>query len=160
MDMTLRPRGNLAAIESAYKTGFHRYVRLATAVGGHADGAADLVQEAFARAVHARSSYRGQGPIEGWIASIVVNVARDEARRSRPAIPRTGEITASGDATEIGPLVAALPERQRLVLFLRYYADLPYAAIAEALDLDVGTVGPTLTAAMRTLRARMSEVQT
>ena len=46
------------------------------------------------------------------------------------------------------------------MLFLRYYADLPYAAIAQALDLDVGTIGPTLTAGLRTLRARMSEVET
>jgi DNA-directed RNA polymerase specialized sigma24 family protein len=45
------------------------------------------------------------------------------------------------------------------VLFLRYYADLPYDAIAKAVGVEVSTVGPTLTAALRTLRERMSEVE-
>lgn len=155
----LRARADLAAIESAYATGYRRYVRLAAAISGRRDLAPDLVQEAFARAVRSRSSYRGDGPVEGWIARIVVNVARDEARRPPAPTPEASD-PHRGDAPDIGPLVAALPERQRLVLFLRYYADLPYAAIAEALDLDVGTVGPTLTAALRSLRVRMSEVET
>jgi RNA polymerase sigma factor (sigma-70 family) len=38
--------------------------------------------------------------------------------------------------------LAGLPERQRLALFLRYYADLDYAAIAEALSISRGTVTP------------------
>jgi RNA polymerase sigma-B factor len=63
------------------------------------------------------------------------------------------------ETTGIAPLVAALPERQRLVLFLRYYADLSYDAIADAAGVEVGTVGPTLTAALRRLRERMSEVE-
>jgi RNA polymerase sigma factor (sigma-70 family) len=48
--------------------------------------------------------------------------------------------------------VAALPERQRLVLFLRYYADLDYAAIAAILEIKEGTVGATLHAAHASLR--------
>jgi RNA polymerase sigma-70 factor (ECF subfamily) len=155
----LRAGADLAAIESAYTTGYRRYVRLAAAISGRPDVAPDLVQEAFARAVRARSSYRGGGPVEGWIARIVVNVARDEGRRPPAPTPEAAE-DHRDDTIGIGALVAALPERQRLVLFLRFYADLPYAAIAEALDLDVGTVGPTLTAGLRTLRARMSEVET
>ena len=54
--------------------------------------------------------------------------------------------------------LAALPERQRLVLFLRYYADLSYAEIGEALGLRTGTVSATLAAAHRTLRARLQPV--
>jgi RNA polymerase sigma factor (sigma-70 family) len=48
-----------------------------------------------------------------------------------------------------------LPERQRLVLFLRYYADLSYTQIGAALGLRTGTVSATLAAAHRTLRARL-----
>jgi RNA polymerase sigma-70 factor, ECF subfamily len=151
---------DLAAIESVYADGYPRYVRLAAAISGRGDGAADLVQEAFARAVRSRASFRGDGPLEGWIARILVNVARDESRRGAPPAAAPATADADDEPSGIGPLVSALPERQRLVLFLRYYADLPYAAIAEALGLDVGTVGPTLTAALRTLRARMSEVET
>ena len=80
----VRTRADLTAIESVYADGYRRYVRLAAAISGRGEGAADLVQEAFARAVRSRASFRGDGPLEGWIARIVVNVARDEARRGAP----------------------------------------------------------------------------
>jgi hypothetical protein len=53
--------------------------------------------------------------------------------------------------------VARLPERQRLVLFLRYYADLDYEEIAEAVGIAVGTVGSTLSAAHSALHAALAE---
>jgi RNA polymerase sigma factor (sigma-70 family) len=52
-----------------------------------------------------------------------------------------------------------LPERQRLVLFLRYYADLGYSAIAEALGISPGTVASTLNAAHESLRRNLEEVR-
>jgi RNA polymerase sigma-70 factor (ECF subfamily) len=157
--MRARPRSDLAAIEAAYVTGYPGYVRLAAAVSGHNDRAADMVQEAFARAVRARGSFHGDGPLEGWIARIVVNVARDEARRPPAPAVELSAHSAAGETPGLAPMVAGLPERQRLVLFLRYYADLPYDAIAKAVGVEVSTVGPTLTAALRTLRERMSEVE-
>jgi hypothetical protein len=50
------------------------------------------------------------------------------------------------------------PERQRLAVFLRHYADLDYASIAEALEIAPGTVGATLSAAYSTLRTRLEEI--
>jgi len=47
------------------------------------------------------------------------------------------------------------PERQRLVLFLRYYAGLDYEEIASVLQIRTGTVGPTLAAAQSTLRSHL-----
>ena len=58
-------------------------------------------------------------------------------------------------ALAAGPLrdhVTELPERQRLVLFLRYYADLDYRATASVVGISVGTVGSTLNAAHAALR--------
>jgi DNA-directed RNA polymerase specialized sigma24 family protein len=43
------------------------------------------------------------------------------------------------------------------VLFLRYYADLDYDAIAEALGISPGTVGATLHAAHKAMRERLKE---
>jgi RNA polymerase sigma factor (sigma-70 family) len=56
-------------------------------------------------------------------------------------------------------VLAMLPERQRLALFLRYYADLDYDAIATALGISTGTVGATLHAAHAALRAQIQEVR-
>jgi RNA polymerase sigma factor (sigma-70 family) len=53
-----------------------------------------------------------------------------------------------------------LTERQREIVFLHYYADLDYAAIADALAISPGTVGATLTAARQALRGALQEVQT
>ena len=58
------------------------------------------------------------------------------------------------------PRWRCLPERQRLAVFLRYYADLDYAAIGEALGIRTGTVAATLNAAHVALRARLEEVRT
>jgi DNA-directed RNA polymerase specialized sigma24 family protein len=55
--------------------------------------------------------------------------------------------------------VQGLPERQRLVLFLRHYADLDYGSIAVALSISDGTVAATLHAAHSRLRELLSEVR-
>ena len=54
--------------------------------------------------------------------------------------------------------MAALPERQRLILFLRHYADLDYETIAAAVGIRRGTVAAALHAAHRTLRHALTEV--
>ena len=67
----------------------------------------------------------------------------------------------NGHVDEVGvrAWIAALPERQRLAVYLRYYADLDYRAIASALDVEVGTVSATLSAAHRALRRSLEEVE-
>lgn len=55
--------------------------------------------------------------------------------------------------------VAALPERQRLALFLRHYADLDYESIAAALGVRRGTVAASLHAAHETLRETLTGVK-
>lgn len=55
-------------------------------------------------------------------------------------------------------LIAAMPERQRLVLFLRYYADLDYRRIADTLEIEIGTAGATLNQARAALRRLLEEV--
>lgn len=53
--------------------------------------------------------------------------------------------------------LALLPERQRLTLFLRYYADLDYRTIAEMLGVTIGSVGVTLSTAQTRLRELLEE---
>jgi RNA polymerase sigma factor (sigma-70 family) len=60
---------------------------------------------------------------------------------------------------EVTAALALLPERQRVVLFLRYYADLDYRTIGDTLGIATGTVAATLNAARTALRRRLEEVQ-
>jgi RNA polymerase sigma-70 factor (ECF subfamily) len=121
----------------------------------------DAVQDGFAAAVRKRASFRGDGPLEAWLWRIVVNAVRDRQRRTRPVAAHPPEdITYdNGHAVELRDRLRAaismLPERQRLVLYLRYYADLSYAEIADALDISSGTVGATLNAAHASLRRQL-----
>jgi RNA polymerase sigma factor (sigma-70 family) len=77
----------------------------------------------------------------GW--RIVLNAARSDARRITLALQRDPQAVTNGrpdrDA-ELRVALALLPERQRLAVFLRYYADLDYAAIGQALGISTGTV--------------------
>jgi RNA polymerase sigma factor (sigma-70 family) len=91
----------------------------------------------------------------------VVNAAHDQgrkhARKVSGAISNgSGELQADDalDAgeTELKSAVAALPERQRLIVFLRYYGDLDYRAIATVVGVKPGTVAATLHQARETLR--------
>jgi RNA polymerase sigma-70 factor (ECF subfamily) len=54
--------------------------------------------------------------------------------------------------------IALLPDRQRVILFLRYYADLDYQQIADTLGIRRGTVSAALHAAHQTLRRHLEEV--
>jgi RNA polymerase sigma-70 factor, ECF subfamily len=150
-----------------YRGSYHRYLRVAEAIAGDVELAHDAVQEAFARALRSRSSFRGTGSIEGWVWRIVVNsarAARRGANQGQVPLDDDGPEASARDseprADNVRAVIAGLPERQRLVLFLRYYADLDYRRIAEALEIRPGTVGATLNQAQRSLRRVLEEVPT
>jgi RNA polymerase sigma-70 factor (ECF subfamily) len=134
-----------------------------TALLGNGEDALDVVQEGFARALRQRRSFRAEGSLEGWIWRIVLNVARDRLRRAQvfSAISVEGQsesVDALGD--DVRDRLLALPERQRLAVFLRYYADLSYDQIAEALGVRPGTVAASLHAAHEALRHELETVET
>ena len=157
-----RREATAVTIEAAYRTRAADFLRVATAITGSREGARDAVQEALTRAFARRATFRGSGTVEAWLWRAVVNAARNVRARS----PQVGEGPQADSATHdaedeqraaVRAAVAALPERQRLALFLRYYADLDYAAIAAALGVRRGTVSATLNHAHATLRAALEE---
>ncbi len=147
-------------LEELYRMHYRRFLRVTTAITGNEDAAHDAVQEGFASAFKNRGSYRGEGPLEGWVWRTVVNHALKSRARARSAGDLDDAPAPNGTvADELGvrAWIAALPERQRLAVFLRYYADLDYRGIAATLDVETGTVGATLSAAHAALRKRLRE---
>jgi RNA polymerase sigma factor (sigma-70 family) len=132
-------------------------VRVATAIAGDEDTGADAVHDAFVQAVRNRRSYRGDGALEGWVWRLVVNAAKKRARPAKRVELEELPVRDNSYADPIRTLIAALPDRQRLVLFLRYYADLDYQAIAATLGIAPGTVGATLNSAHTALRQALEE---
>ena len=148
-----------------YRSRFPYFVQVATAIVGDRELALEAVQDAFAGAVRGRASLpRGDGPLEAWIWRAVVNAAYnvrrhrgcDEGARRRC---RSQQRLRAREGSEVGAQIALLPERQRLALFLRYYADLDYRSIAAALGIEVGTVSATLSAAHASLRRALGRVE-
>jgi RNA polymerase sigma factor (sigma-70 family) len=157
-----RRGATLEELEALYRSRFDVFARIAASVTGDADGARDDVQEAFATAVRKRHTFRHDGPLEAWVWRIVLNTARSDARRRTPRADAVRPGATNGHPeqdAELRAALARLPERQRTAVFLRYYADLDYAAIGTALGIAEGTVAATLNAAHAALRTRL-EVRT
>jgi RNA polymerase sigma-70 factor (ECF subfamily) len=148
-------------LERIYRDRYGAFLRVAVAIVRDERLGEEAVHDAFVRALRHRRSFRGSGSREGWIFRIVVNEARRKLGTELPA-PAVAEHAATNGHRETGALealVAALPERQRRALFLRYYADLDYQAIADALGVKPGTVAATLNAAHSALRRDLLEVE-
>jgi RNA polymerase sigma-70 factor (ECF subfamily) len=150
----------LAELELLYAERFPHFLRVARAIVGDRERALEAVQDGFADAIRGRAGFRAEGPLEAWVWRAVVNAARKAVRR--PLVePVRGDdgVELSPALPEVAPLVASLPERQRLAIFLRYYADLDYRSIAAALGVEVGTVSATLAAAHAAIRKALEEVR-
>ena len=153
-------------LEIVYRLRYRRFLRVATAILGDESSGHDALQEGFAQALREQQSYRGLGPLEAWVWRLVVNAALAARRRriaERAEVLEAGEAASTNghmaDEAGVRAWVAALPERQRLAVYLRYYADLDYRSIAEALDVEVGTVSATLSSAHQALRRSLEEVE-
>ncbi|MGB3737211.1 MAG: sigma-70 family RNA polymerase sigma factor, partial [Ilumatobacter sp.] len=61
------------------------------------------------------------------------------------------------DALAVRAVLADLPERDREVIVLRYYLDLPVSEIADQLSAPVGTVKSLIHRATNRLRSALTE---
>lgn len=149
----------LDEIEAVYRNRLPQFVRVAVAIVGEEQLARDAVHDGFVRAVRYRR--RARGPAEPWIWRIVVNEARKRRARAARQIPLELQAEAATNGYDerdrVRAALAALPERQRVMLFLRHYADLDYDAIAAATGVAPGTVAATLNAARSKLREQLKE---
>lgn len=119
------------------------------------DDAQDLVQEVLVRVQRGLRNYT-PGSLRAWLGRITTNAFLDDARRRtrRPqvALPEDPDMvlpaspSAADDAAAAGlpdhlqEALAGLAEDYRVAVVLSDVAGLPYAEIAEQLDVPVGTV--------------------
>jgi RNA polymerase sigma factor (sigma-70 family) len=151
----------LADIEAVYRARFPQFCSVAAAILRDREAGRDAVQDAFAKAVRNRREFRREGSLDAWLWRAVVNTALSERRRSAPPdVSGQTPIIEETEADDVRTAIQQLPERQRLVVFLRYWADLEYAAIAEMLAVAPGTVAASLHAAHGSIRNSLQEVHT
>jgi RNA polymerase sigma factor (sigma-70 family) len=148
--------------------------RIAFRMTGDAHEAEDIVQEALLRlwdqapAIAARHPVGSQAAdalrLGGWLNRVVTNLAIDRLRRARrlsgeevpdseDETPLADELIAAGERDRSArALIAALPERQRAAIVLTYYEEIPNAAAAEALDMNIKAFESLLLRARSALR--------
>ena len=129
--------------------------------------ARDAVQEAYIRAWRDLPGLRDPDRFDAWLHRLTVNACLDAVRRRKrrpievdlsPIMPPTvadptGHI-ADRDQLERG--FRRLRAEQRAVLVLHYYVGMSASAVAESLDIPVGTAQSRLNRALAELRAAIA----
>ncbi len=133
--------------------------------------AEDVVQEAILRAMRFVDGCRGTN-VRAWILTIVRHAAYDWLRRYRPQeliqmpdeLPDAAQATGPDAAlladerrTLLRQALAQLPLASREVLLLREIEGLSYLAIAELVQVPIGTVMSRLSRARDQLAALVSQ---
>jgi RNA polymerase sigma-70 factor (sigma-E family) len=162
---TLPETGARAAatnFDDAYPDLYRRAYRVAFRLLGGREEAADLAQEACARAYSHWSRVGGFDSPEAWVTRVAGNLALDLLRRrrtaSRHAAGRPTESTLpEGDRVDLQRALLSLPRGQRQVVLLRFVADLPEAAVAAALGCSIGTVKSQASRGLAALRTTLAE---
>lgn len=148
---------------------FNTMVRIA----GNRDDAADAVQDAFVQAYVKLDAFRGESQFFTWLYRIAMNVALTRRRRRRPAQSLDAAKETAGEepidaaqspddrlqaderAEQVHSALAELNDQHRKILVLREMEGCSYEAIAEILELPVGTVRSRLFRARLQLRDRL-----
>jgi RNA polymerase sigma factor (sigma-70 family) len=129
--------------------------------------ARDAVQDAYIRAWRDLPGLRDPERFDAWLHRLTVNACLDAVRRRKrrpievdlsPMIPPTFDDPtvniADRDQLERG--FRRLRAEQRAVLVLHYYVGMSASAVAESLDIPVGTAQSRLNRALAELRAAIA----
>ena len=125
----------------------------------------DLAQEVFLKVHRGLPYFRGEARLATWIYRIVANVCV-QARAKRREVTATDELPDRGAADasfsdrelrdRLEKAIAQLPDQYRLLIAAHYLQGVQYEALAEALDIPLGTVKTHLYRAKRQLRELLS----
>lgn len=159
-------------IESLYARERHALTRFAYLLCHDLASAEDLVQDAFVALSRRAGSLADPGRAAAYLRVCVLNASRTDHRRTlarrrrhlrvvdRDAPgPDEGFVLAEEHA-RVARHVQALPDRQRQVVALRYWADLSEAEIADALGISRGTVKSSASRALATIADALAQEET
>lgn len=149
---------------------FERYHRplfdFLSRMTGNRAAAEDLVQDVFIRVLRYRGTYREDGRFETWLYRIARNARADyfQARSAREThLDAAGDPASSvqgaddllerdRETARLARALKMLREDQRELIILARYRGMKYEAIAEVLDVEVGTVKVRMHRAVTELR--------
>lgn len=164
-------RDRAAAFNSLVGAALDNVYRRAAVLLNDRFEAEDAVHDAVVRAWRSWGSLRDPARFDAWFGRILVNTCRDRLRARRRVgriqVPHAGteadmpasvdRLGAVDDSELIRDALARLGADDRIVVVLRYEADLTVPAIAALVGIAEGTVKSRLHHALRKLRASVEE---
>ena len=126
--------------------------------------AEDAAQDTFVKAWKALDTFRNESSQKTWLMHIAVNVCRDYQRTgwfrhinrsiTPEDLPEQGRETVYPDG-EVSRAIMSLPDRERLVVLLRYYEGLSLKETATAAGMSLATAKRQLSKANQLLHQRL-----
>jgi len=162
--------GDVRAFETLYRRHTAPMYATALRITGDADLAADIVHDAWVRALERAERFEGRSTFRTWIVGIVLNLVREHRRSERHEGAPTDETQAEWDATSeaaeleiagVDPIdleaaIAALPTGFRQVLILHDVEGFTHDEIATMLSIAPGTSKSQLARARQRVREMLA----
>ncbi len=143
---------------------------------GDADMAGELAQETFCKAFAALPGFERGRPLRPWLLAVALNTARSALRAERreavhldrrdPEAARDAgdpsdgpeDLAGAGQRRDrLGAMVRRLPDKLRDAVALRFWADLPFAEVAEALGVSESAAKMRVYRALEQLRVLLGD---
>jgi RNA polymerase sigma-70 factor (ECF subfamily) len=132
--------------------------------------ASDVTQQVFLKLMTSIRQFRGDADFTTWLYRLVVNACLDAGRRRKSDGVRSADLESfAGPASQeqdyaraqmahsVRTAISALPPKFRIAVLLRYFEDLSYEQMANALHCSMGTVASRLSRGHRMLAERLKE---
>ncbi len=168
------PPQDLESFGRAFATHEADVARVCRRLLGGSEEAQDAPHEVFLRASRSLHTYDRSRPLRPWLLTIAGNYCIDRLRHqateqrvfvdldpeqaeaeSEPGPSPLGRLVAREEREAVGRAIAGLPLKYRVPLALRYFSDLDYEAIGQAVGVSRSQVGTLLFRAKRMLREAM-----
>ena len=158
--------GSRREVEQLVAAHYAPLYRYAYRLSGSAADAEDLTQEVFCQAQRKLGQLRDRDKAKAWLFSILRNayLHRVRAHKHEHVVSLDGvgdlperlpDALPEVDPQRLQQVLNELPEAFRTPLVLYYFEDFSYRAIAEQMDLPLGTVMSRLARAKAHLRGRL-----
>jgi RNA polymerase sigma-70 factor (ECF subfamily) len=141
---------------------------------GNAAAAGDATQQVFLKLITNIDSFRGDSEFSTWLHRLVVNTCLDGSRKnkSRERLEEPEDLARIADpasqhqdlerrqvADRVQAALSSLPPKLRMPILLRYFEDLSYAEMAEALQCSAGTVASRLNKGHQLLSEKLARLR-
>ncbi len=156
-----------AAVTALYSAHALSLIRMAHLMLGDRAAAEDVVQDAFCGLYRRWDYLTNQDRALSYVRSSVLNGCRSVLRRSRPgeltaehspvAVSAEAAVLTAEERREVVRALRLLPGRQREVLVLGYYLDLPDQEIASDLGVRASTIRSARRRALASLERLLKE---